>query len=120
MNKLFLEAGFPAGAFQTLLIGSQQVDAILNDPRVVAATLTGSEQAGIEVGVAAAKRIKKVVLELGGSDPFIVMPSADLDAAVATGSRPALSTTANPASPPNVSSSTNPSPPTSKKNLSIA
>jgi succinate-semialdehyde dehydrogenase/glutarate-semialdehyde dehydrogenase len=84
IEKIFLEAGFPAGAFQTLLIGSQQVDAILNDPRVVAATLTGSEQAGIEVGVAAAKRIKKVVLELGGSDPFIVMPSADLDTAVVT------------------------------------
>jgi succinate-semialdehyde dehydrogenase/glutarate-semialdehyde dehydrogenase len=83
IEKIFLEAGFPAGAFQTLLIGSQQVDAILNDPRVVAATLTGSEQAGIEVGIAAAKRIKKVVLELGGSDPFIVMPSANLDAAVA-------------------------------------
>jgi succinate-semialdehyde dehydrogenase / glutarate-semialdehyde dehydrogenase len=85
IEKLFLDAGFPAGGFQTLLIGSQQVDAVLNDPRVVAATLTGSEQAGIEVGIAAAKRIKKVVLELGGSDPFIVMPSADLDAAVATG-----------------------------------
>jgi succinate-semialdehyde dehydrogenase/glutarate-semialdehyde dehydrogenase len=85
IEELFREAGFPAGAFQTLLIGSQQVDAILNDPRVVAATLTGSEQAGIEVGIAAAKRIKKVVLELGGSDPFIVMPSADLEAAVATG-----------------------------------
>jgi succinate-semialdehyde dehydrogenase / glutarate-semialdehyde dehydrogenase len=84
LEEIFLEAGFPAGAFQTLLIGSQQVDAILNDPRVVAATLTGSEQAGIQVGMAAAKRIKKVVLELGGSDPFIVMPSADLDAAVAT------------------------------------
>jgi len=84
IEALFLEAGFPAGAFQTLLIGSQQVDAILNDPRVVAATLTGSEQAGIQVGVGAAKRIKKVVLELGGSDPFIVMPSANLDAAIAT------------------------------------
>ena len=84
IEKLFLEAGFPVGAFQTLLIGSGQVDAILNDPRVMAATLTGSEQAGIEVGVSAAKRIKKVVLELGGSDPFIVMPSADLDAAVTT------------------------------------
>jgi succinate-semialdehyde dehydrogenase / glutarate-semialdehyde dehydrogenase len=84
IEKIFLEAGFPEGAFQTLLIGSQQVDAILSDPRVVAATLTGSEQAGIQVGMAAAKRIKKVVLELGGSDPFIVMPSADLDTAVAT------------------------------------
>src|SRR5258708_4302174 len=84
IEKIFLEAGFPEGAFQTLLIGSQQVDGILNDSRVVAATLTGSEQAGIEVGIAAAKRIKKVVLELGGSDPFIVMPSADLEAAVAT------------------------------------
>jgi succinate-semialdehyde dehydrogenase/glutarate-semialdehyde dehydrogenase len=84
IESLFLEAGFPEGAFQTLLIGSGQVDALLNDPRIVAATLTGSEQAGIQVGVGAAKRIKKVVLELGGSDPFIVMPSADLEAAVAT------------------------------------
>lgn len=84
IEKLFNAAGFPAGVFQTLLIGSGQVDALLNDPRVVAATLTGSEQAGIQVGIGAAKRIKKVVLELGGSDPFIVMPSADLDAAVAT------------------------------------
>jgi succinate-semialdehyde dehydrogenase / glutarate-semialdehyde dehydrogenase len=84
LENLFLEAGFPEGAFQTLLIGSDKVDAILNDPRIMAATLTGSEQAGIQVGVGAAKRIKKVVLELGGSDPFIVMPSADLDAAVAT------------------------------------
>jgi succinate-semialdehyde dehydrogenase/glutarate-semialdehyde dehydrogenase len=84
IESIFLEAGFPEGAFQTLLIGSGQVDALLNDPRVVAATLTGSEQAGIQVGMGAAKRIKKVVLELGGSDPFIVMPSANLDAAVAT------------------------------------
>ncbi len=84
IESIFLEAGFPAGAFQTLLIGSAQVDALLNDPRVVAATLTGSEQAGIQVGIGAAKRIKKVVLELGGSDPFIVMPSANMDAAVST------------------------------------
>jgi succinate-semialdehyde dehydrogenase/glutarate-semialdehyde dehydrogenase len=84
IDNLFKTAGFPPGSFQTLLIGSQQVDALLNDPRVVAATLTGSEQAGIQVGVGAAKRIKKMVLELGGSDPFIVMPSADLDAAVAS------------------------------------
>ena len=84
IEQVFLEAGFPEGAFQTLLIGSGQVDALLNDPRIVAATLTGSEQAGVQVGIGAAKRIKKVVLELGGSDPFIVMPSADLDAAVTT------------------------------------
>ena len=84
IESLFLEAGFPEGAFQALLIGSAQVDGLLNDPRIVAATLTGSEQAGIQVGIGAAKRIKKVVLELGGSDPFIVMPTADLDAAVST------------------------------------
>jgi succinate-semialdehyde dehydrogenase / glutarate-semialdehyde dehydrogenase len=84
IEGLFRKAGFPEGAFQTLLIGSQQVDRILSDPRVMAATLTGSEQAGVQVGIAAAKRIKKVVLELGGSDPFIVMPSANLDEAVAT------------------------------------
>ena len=84
IEQIFLAAGFPTGHSRRCSSESGQVDAILNDPRVVAATLTGSEQAGIQVGVAAAKRIKKVVLELGGSDPFIVMPSADLDAAVAT------------------------------------
>jgi succinate-semialdehyde dehydrogenase/glutarate-semialdehyde dehydrogenase len=81
IEDVFRRAGFPAGAFQTLLIGSKEVDRILGDPRVMAATLTGSEQAGIEVGIGAAKRIKKVVLELGGSDPFIVMPSANLETA---------------------------------------
>ena len=84
IEEIFRAAGFPEGAFQTLLVGSDKVDRLLNDPRIVAATLTGSEQAGIQVGMGAAKRIKKVVLELGGSDPFIVMPSAELDSAVAT------------------------------------
>jgi len=84
IEELFRKAGFPDGAFQTLLIGSQKVDRVLGDPRVRAATLTGSEGAGIEVGQGAAKRIKKVVLELGGSDPFIVMPSANLETATAT------------------------------------
>jgi len=84
VEEILTRAGFPEGAFQTLLIGARQVDAILSDPRVAAATLTGSEGAGVEVGVSAAKRIKKVVLELGGSDPFIVMPSADLDLAIDT------------------------------------
>jgi succinate-semialdehyde dehydrogenase / glutarate-semialdehyde dehydrogenase len=84
IEEVFHKAGFPDGVFQTLLISSQKVDRVLGDPRVAAATLTGSEGAGVEVGVGAAKRIKKVVLELGGSDPFIVMPSANLDAATTT------------------------------------
>jgi succinate-semialdehyde dehydrogenase/glutarate-semialdehyde dehydrogenase len=84
IEEIFRRTGFPEGVMQALLVEVEQVDALLADPRVAAATLTGSERAGIQFGMAAAKRIKKVVLELGGSDPFIVMPSADLDAAVAT------------------------------------
>lgn len=82
IEDLFRRAGFAEGVFQTLLIGSDKVDGILNDPRVAAATLTGSEGAGVQVGMGAAKRIKKTVLELGGSDPFVVMPSADLEKVV--------------------------------------
>ncbi len=87
IERICLEAGFEEGVFQTLLIGSEQVDGVLGDPRIVAATITGSEDAGIKVAVGAAKRVKKVVLELGGSDPFIVMQTADLDAAVRVGVR---------------------------------
>src|SRR5271166_3351830 len=84
IEDIIRRSGFGEGVFQTLLIGSGPVDGILNDPRVAAATLTGSEQAGIQVGISAAKRIKKVVLELGGSDPFLIMPSANLEEAAAT------------------------------------
>jgi succinate-semialdehyde dehydrogenase/glutarate-semialdehyde dehydrogenase len=85
IEQLFRDAGFDDGEFQTLLIGSDQVSRILDDERVRAATLTGSEPAGASVASRAAKRIKKSVLELGGSDPFIVMPSANLDEAVTVG-----------------------------------
>jgi succinate-semialdehyde dehydrogenase/glutarate-semialdehyde dehydrogenase len=89
-TALYLEdvctrAGFPEGAFQTLLIGTDKVEPILRDPRVRAATLTGSEGAGRAVAAIAGDEIKKTVLELGGADPFIVMPSADLGRAVEVG-----------------------------------
>ncbi|MCF8609205.1 NADP-dependent succinic semialdehyde dehydrogenase [Gordonia sp. HY285] len=76
--------GFPEGCFQTLLIGAGAVESVLRDPRVAAATLTGSEPAGRSVAAIAGDEVKHTVLELGGSDPFVVMPSADLDAAVST------------------------------------
>jgi succinate-semialdehyde dehydrogenase/glutarate-semialdehyde dehydrogenase len=89
MEELFREAGFPDDAFQTILVGSSKIEKIVQDPRVAAATLTGSEGAGVAVARTAGEDLKKVVLELGGSDAFVVMPSADIAQAakVATTSR---------------------------------
>lgn len=87
LDTLFERGGFPPGSFRTLLIGSAQVPSVITDARVKAVTLTGSEPAGRSVASTAANDVKKAVLELGGSDPFIVMPSADLDAASTTAVR---------------------------------
>jgi succinate-semialdehyde dehydrogenase/glutarate-semialdehyde dehydrogenase len=84
LEQLFIDAGGPKGVFQTLLIRSDAIEQILADDRVAAATLTGSEGAGTSVASIAGKHVKKTVLELGGSDPFIVMPSADLENAIKT------------------------------------
>ncbi|MEU8774848.1 NADP-dependent succinic semialdehyde dehydrogenase [Streptomyces sp. NPDC048606] len=84
LGDLFERAGFPRGCFQTLLIGSAAVEGVLRDPRVAAATLTGSEPAGRAVASVAGDEIKKTVLELGGSDPYVVMPSADVARAART------------------------------------
>ena len=85
IEDVLRRAGFPEGCFQSLLIGADQVPKVLGDRRVVAATLTGSEQAGAAVASQAGKLIKPTLMELGGSDPFIVMPSADRETAVKTG-----------------------------------
>jgi succinate-semialdehyde dehydrogenase/glutarate-semialdehyde dehydrogenase len=84
LEDLFRRAGFPQGCFQTLLVGSAAVEGILRDPRVKAATLTGSEPAGRAVASVAGDEVKKTVLELGGSDPYVVMASADVDRAART------------------------------------
>jgi succinate-semialdehyde dehydrogenase/glutarate-semialdehyde dehydrogenase len=82
VEEIIRRAGFPTGAFQTLLIGSQEVARVIADSRVAAVTLTGSELAGSQVAAEAGRHIKKSVMELGGSDPFIVTASADLDEAL--------------------------------------
>jgi len=84
IEKIFLDAGFPEGCFQTLLVGGSEVKKLVEDPRVAAATLTGSDAAGRSLGSIAGGQLKKTVLELGGSDPFVVLPSCDLDKAVET------------------------------------
>jgi succinate-semialdehyde dehydrogenase/glutarate-semialdehyde dehydrogenase len=84
LDDLFVRGGFPEGSFITLLIGSGAVADVIADPRVKAVTLTGSEPAGRSVAETAGRHIKKAVLELGGSDPYIVMPSADVEKAAAT------------------------------------
>ncbi|MBE9163376.1 NAD-dependent succinate-semialdehyde dehydrogenase [Microcoleus sp. S36b_A3] len=84
IEEIFAEAGFPEGVFQTLLVGADKVAKIVADDRIKAATLTGSEPAGESLAANAGKNLKKVVLELGGSDPFIVMSSADLELALST------------------------------------
>ncbi|NEC10700.1 NADP-dependent succinic semialdehyde dehydrogenase [Streptomyces sp. SID7909] len=84
LGELFRRAGFPAGCFQTLLVGSKAVEGILRDRRVVAATLTGSEPAGRSVAAIAGDEVKHTVLELGGSDPYLVLPSADVAKAART------------------------------------
>ena len=83
LEALFAGAGAPAGVFQTLLVGSARMGAIVEDPRVAAVTLTGSEAAGRDVASHAGRALKKTVLELGGSDPFVVLADADLAAAAA-------------------------------------
>lgn len=85
IEEAFIEAGFPEGVFQNLLIGSSKVEAVIQDPRVRAVTLTGSEYAGSQVAMQCGREIKKTVLELGGSDPFIVLDDADLDFACEAG-----------------------------------
>src|ERR1700730_6903578 len=85
IETIMRRAGLPDGAFQTLLIGSKKVADVIRDPRVAAVTLTGSEAAGENVANVAGSALKKCVLELGGSDPFVVLPSADLEQAVETG-----------------------------------
>jgi succinate-semialdehyde dehydrogenase/glutarate-semialdehyde dehydrogenase len=84
IEEVFVKSGFPNSVFRTLLIGSKQVDAVIENPHVKAVTLTGSTPAGVAVARKSGEMLKKTVLELGGSDPYVVLPDADLEAAVST------------------------------------
>jgi succinate-semialdehyde dehydrogenase/glutarate-semialdehyde dehydrogenase len=118
LEEAFRQGGFPEGIFQNLRIETAQVASVLEDERVVAATLTGSERAGSAVGALAGKHLKKTVLELGGSDPFVVMPSADLDRAVETAVR-APRTMGSPVLPRNALLYTKASPPSLQRSSSL-
>jgi succinate-semialdehyde dehydrogenase/glutarate-semialdehyde dehydrogenase len=84
IERVFLEAGLPEGVFQSLLVGQESAGKLIDDPRIAAVTLTGSTQAGRNVAARAGRALKKVVLELGGSDPYVVLPDADLEHAATT------------------------------------
>ena len=84
IEEVFQKAGLPDGAFQTLLIGASRIADLVADDRIKAAALTGSEPAGASLASACGRQIKKTVLELGGTDPFVVMASADVEAAIKT------------------------------------
>ncbi len=87
IEEVFVKAGFPANVFRTLMIGSGKVDQVIEHPAVKAVTLTGSDIAGRKVAAKAGQMLKKTVMELGGSDPFVVLADADLDEAAAVAAR---------------------------------
>ena len=106
MQQIYLDAGFPEGAYINIYATNDQIETVIADPRVQGVSVTGSERAGAAVAEIAGRNLKKVVLELGGSDPFILLCTDDLDATVeAAVSARAWTTPARPATPPSGSSS---------------
>lgn len=108
LQQIFTDAGYPEGAYVNIYATNEQIAGIIADPRIQGVSLTGSERAGAAVAEIAGRNLKKVVLELGGSDPFIVLSSDDLDATVEPRSTAASRTPARPATPPSASSSPSP------------